>query len=112
MLLGKYTIVARGQCAVVAPLAPQLLVVGMQILPGNANLASPAVAPQHLFPELAVWFRIEPKRGPLGRIRFMRISQLPDAEKPAVVRSGETRRTVTWIARAPLDLRFRGSPAL
>lgn len=51
---------------VVAPLAPQLLVVDMQILPGTTELASPAIASQHLFSELVVWLWIEPQAWPLG----------------------------------------------
>jgi hypothetical protein len=37
------------QIVFVALLAPQLLVVDLQILPGTADLASPAIALQYLF---------------------------------------------------------------
>ena len=41
---------------VVALLAPQFLVVDMEILPGTTELASLAIAPQYLFPQLVVQF--------------------------------------------------------
>ena len=37
------------QIVVVVLLAAQLLMVDMQVLPGTADLASPAIAPQYLF---------------------------------------------------------------
>jgi hypothetical protein len=39
---------------IVAPLAAELLVMDLQVLPGTTNLASPAVAAKHLFSELFV----------------------------------------------------------
>jgi len=44
------------QIVIVALLAPQLLVVDMQILPGTTELASPAIAPQCLFSQLVIRF--------------------------------------------------------
>jgi len=54
------------QIVVVALLAPQLLVVDMQILPGTTELASPAIAPQYLFSQLVIRFVIKPQARPLG----------------------------------------------
>ena len=39
---------------IIAALAAKFLVVNLQVRPGPATLASPAVAAQHLFPELVV----------------------------------------------------------
>ena len=39
-----------------ALLAPKLLVMDVQILPGATELASPAIAAQYLSSELVVWF--------------------------------------------------------
>jgi hypothetical protein len=74
------------QIVVVALLAPQLLVVDMQILLGTANLAFPPIALQYLSSELVVRFGISRKRGRLGRIGFMKPARLLHAEKLAVVR--------------------------
>jgi hypothetical protein len=54
------------QIVVVALLAPVLLVVDMQILPGTADLASPAIAGQNLLSELVVRFGIKPQARTLG----------------------------------------------
>ena len=51
---------------VIALLAPQLLVVDLQILPGTTELASPAIASQYLFSQLVVRFGIKPQARPLG----------------------------------------------
>ena len=51
---------------IVALLAAQLLVVDMKVLFGTTDLASPAIALQHLFSELVVWFGIKPKAWLLG----------------------------------------------
>jgi hypothetical protein len=54
------------QIVVVALLAPQLLVVDMQILPGTTELASPPIARQYLFPQLVIRFGIKPQARPFG----------------------------------------------
>ena len=54
------------QVVVVALLAPQFLVVDMQILPGTTELASPPIATQYLFSELVIRFWIKPQARPLG----------------------------------------------
>jgi hypothetical protein len=51
---------------VVGLLAPQFLVVDLEISPGTTGLASPAIAPQYLFSQLVVRFGIEPQAGSLG----------------------------------------------
>lgn len=49
---------------VVVPLtAAQLFVMDLKVLPGTTGLASPVVAAQYLFSELAIWLRIEPQAG-------------------------------------------------
>jgi hypothetical protein len=45
---------------IISLLAAQLLVMDLKVLSGTANLAFPAIALQHLFSELVVWFGIEP----------------------------------------------------
>ena len=49
------------QIVIRALLAAQLLVVDLQVLSGTTDLASPAIAAQHLFSEPVVWFAIEPQ---------------------------------------------------
>ena len=46
---------------IVALLAAELLVVDLQVLPGTADLASPAIATQYLFSELFVQLGIKPQ---------------------------------------------------
>jgi hypothetical protein len=88
------TVSAQGdevQIVVVVLLAPQLLVVDMQILPGTTDLASPAIAPQYLFSQLVVRFAIKPQARSLGsnslhEALFGRFVQ----ERPAVIRGEDT----------------------
>jgi len=51
---------------VVALLAPQFLVVDLQILAGTTVLTSPAIPPQHLLSESFVRLRIKSETRPLG----------------------------------------------
>lgn len=44
----------------------QRLVVDLQVLHGTAGLASPAIAPQYLFSQLAVLFRLKSQARPFG----------------------------------------------
>ena len=63
------TVSAQGdevQIVVIALLAPRLLVVNMQILPGTTELSSQAITPPYLLPQLAIRFRIKPQARPLG----------------------------------------------
>jgi hypothetical protein len=51
---------------IVAPLAAELLVMDLQVLPGTTNLASPAVAAKHLLSQLFVRFGIKPQTRSFG----------------------------------------------
>jgi hypothetical protein len=51
---------------VIAALATKFLVMELQVLPGAADLASPAIAMQHVFEELIVQLGIKPQARALG----------------------------------------------
>lgn len=67
------TVSAQGdevQIVVIALLAPQVLVMDLQDLPGTTDLASPAIAAQYLFSQLVIRFGIKPQARPLGSNSF------------------------------------------
>jgi hypothetical protein len=49
------------QVVIIALLAAQLLVMDLKVLSGTADLAFPAIALQHLFPQLVIRLAIKPE---------------------------------------------------